>query len=197
MAQDQTAAPANAGHAAGVWKQPGEIDMTARLDTSEDRLERLETAKGFALEYRFDEALVLIAALRRELPMDVEVLRLLGNVLELRAFDVAERGRGKLIRSADYMAARQYYEQILQQDPHNCMAIIDLGDHYANLDAFDRAFSYYWKAFELLGNDGDRVARRAALEEMIAACDNLLREEQAVTRAAQLKTACEELLKKE
>jgi tetratricopeptide (TPR) repeat protein len=157
------------------------------------RLTRLEEARRLAIECRYDEALEAIDGLCREFPDDIEILRLNGNVLEQRALDEMEYSASKLTRSSDYMSARGCYEQILDLDSENTIALIDLGDHYKNLEAFDRAFTYYEQALRLLRAGKFRIGRSVELEELERVFDDLLREKSTADRAMKLKIACREL----
>ena len=64
--------------------------------------------------------------------------------------DRMEYSAKKLVTSSDYLAARACYEKILEIDPQNAKAHIDLGDHYRNLDANDKALGYYSEAMNVL-----------------------------------------------
>jgi tetratricopeptide (TPR) repeat protein len=107
------------------------------------RTERLEEAWGLGIQGYYDTALEILEDLLGKNPLDLGSLRLKGNLLELKEMDRLEYSGKKLISSDDYLAARKCYEKILEVEPLNIKALIDLGDHYRNLDANDRALEYY------------------------------------------------------
>lgn len=98
----------------------------------------------------YDLALNILDDLLKDVPTDIASLRMKGNLLELKTLDVMEHSQKTLTSSADYLAARECYKKILEIDPRNVRAHIDLGDHYKNLNANDRALEYYKQAIELL-----------------------------------------------
>lgn len=168
--------------------------MSANNVSRERRLQQLENARGLAMELNHDAALAAIESLLREFPDDVEGLRLKGNVLEQKALDDYEYSKEKLTRSSDYLLARNCYERILHLDHRNTLALIDLGDHYKNLEAFDKAFSYYEQAVDLLGTGERRLSRMDEIGELLDTCFDLSQKEQMAERAQRLKLACETLL---
>lgn len=159
------------------------------------RLQLLEGARALAVEGSYDYAIGLVEMLLRAFPGDLDGLRLKGNVLEQKTLDLYEYRQEKLTRSKEYLLARQCYEQILSSDPQNTLALIDLGDHYKNLDAYDKAFSYYEAAVDIFRSEKNRLDRKQEIEELLATCLDLSRRDQTIAKAHLLKSACEELLK--
>lgn len=122
-------------------------------------------------------------------------MRLKGNVLEQKALDENESSPRGVAISEDYLTALACYEQALEMDPRNTVALIDLGDHYKNVDAFDQAFTYYWSAMDLLETGEARIGAEPEIRELLSTCDDLLRYPSACERAQQLASRCNELLK--
>jgi tetratricopeptide (TPR) repeat protein len=168
--------------------------MAMNDDLREQRLQQLEQARALSIECSYDAALDLIEKLLLKHPDDAEVLRLKGNILEQKALDLNEYKRAKLTKSRDYLLARECYERVLRVDPRNTLALIDLGDHYKNLDAYDKAFSCYEQAIDLLRSGESRIGLRDEVEELLGTCLDLSRQKQTAERAQRLKLACEQLL---
>lgn len=168
--------------------------MAMNDDLREQRLQQLEQARALSMECNYDSALALVETLLGERSDDVEALRLKGNILEQKALDLNEYKRAKLTKSHDYLLARECYERVLRVDPRNTVALIDLGDHYKNLDAYDKAFSFYERAIDLLRSGESRVGRKNEVEELLSTCLDLGRQRQTAERARRLKLACEQLL---
>lgn len=163
-------------------------------DSREQRLQQLEQARALAMECSYDAALDLVEELLLKYPDDMEGLRLKGNILEQKALDLNEYIKAKLTKSPEYLLARECYEQVLRVDPRNTVALIDLGDHYKNLDAYDKAFAFYEQAVDLLRSGESRLGRADELEEILSTCLDLSRQKQTAERAQRLKLACEKLL---
>jgi tetratricopeptide (TPR) repeat protein len=159
------------------------------------RLRNLEDARALSVEGDYDNALETVQSLLRELPDDVEVLRLYGNILEQKALHLAEVQQTRLVGVPDYHLARQLYERILRLDPGNLLALIDLGDHYKNLDAYDRAFSFYHDAVALIRSYGRPHGRSEVLEELLSTSQDLGRQVETAERARHLALECEHLLR--
>ena len=160
----------------------------------EQRLQQLEQARALSTDCYYDAALDVVEKLLVKYTDDVEVLRLKGNILEQKALDLNEYKRVKLTKSRDYLLARECYERVLLVDPKNTLALIDLGDHYKNLDAYDKAFSCYEQAIDLLRSGESRIGLKDEVEELLGTCLDLSRQEQTAERAQRLKLACEQLL---
>jgi len=171
--------------------------MTKPDIKSADAVRRRGEAWELGLQGEYEAALKLIGALLLEHSSDLVALRMKGNLLELKALDLTEHSSKKLMSSKDYLAARDCYEKILQFDPRNTSALIDLGDHYKNLDAYDKAFSFYEQAVDLLRSGESRIDRKEKLEELLSTCLDLGREKKTAERAGQLKLVCEQLLESE
>lgn len=163
-------------------------------DLRGQRLQQLEQARALSTECRYDAALDLVEKLLVKHSDDVEVLRLKGNILEQKALDLGEDKRERLTKSRDYLLARECYERVLRIDPKNTVALIDLGDHYKNLDAYDKAFSLYEQAIDLLRSGESRIGKKEEVEELLSTCLDLGRQRATAERAQRLKVVCEQLL---
>lgn len=133
--------------------------------TQQTRIEQLESIRDLATEGSYDEAIRRISRFLRGAPHDLEAIRLKGNMLELKALDRAQYHCKKLLRSEEYLEARRCYERILKVDEGNTLALIDLGDHFANLGAHDKAGSYYEAALTLLRQGESRTSWRDEVAE--------------------------------
>jgi tetratricopeptide (TPR) repeat protein len=117
-----------------------------------------------------------------------------GNLLELKAFDVMEYSRKKLTSSADYLAARQCYEKILEVDSRNVKVHIDLGDHYRNLDANDKALEYYRGAANVLQQMPNSPAWKEDVEELLKAVALLTKHDRVAQEARSIEAWCSQAL---
>ena len=147
----------DAGRRSRLWHITAVIDMSDD-NSKQNRVQSLEEVRGLATEGSYKAALDLIGEFLARNPLDVEGWRLKGNVLELKALDANEYNSKRLTSSHDYMLARECYEKILGVDPHNTIALIDFGDHYKNLNAFDKAVSYYQQAADVLSREESRLS---------------------------------------
>ena len=129
----------------------------------------LEEIRNTALSGEYSDALSEIDKIIDGRPGYIDALRLKGNVLELRALDRAQSRGGSLLRCRDYVAARRCYEHILQLDPGNTLALIDLGDHFRNLGAAMKALEFYEQAIALLSSGRFGWSRK---EEIVEAFGN-------------------------
>lgn len=161
--------------------------MAINDDFRERRLQQLEQARALSMECCYDAALDLVEKLLVKHAGDVEALRLKGNILEQKGLDLNEYTMKKLTKSHDYLLARECYERVLRVDPKNTVALIDLGDHYKNLDAYDKAFSFYEQAIDLLRSGESRICQKDEVEELLSTCLDLGRQRQTAERARRLK----------
>ena len=129
--------------------------------------EQLEDIRNDAMNGLYGQSLSKLEQLLTERPTVTEALRLKGNILELRALDFAQYRTEKLLRSRDYIDARTCYEKILELDPTNTLALADLGDHFKNLKALDKAVSYFTRAVELLKAGESRLEWREEVQEIL------------------------------
>lgn len=166
-------------------------------DDGTDRVLRRGEAWELGLNGDYKSALAIIEQLLVESPTDLVALRMKGNLLELQTLDILEYSSRKLITSREYLAARKCYEQILNIDPQNTLALIDLGDHYKNLDAYDRAFSYYEQAISLLASTRKNPTLTEEIENLLGTFLDLSRNKETAERARDLKVTCEKLLNKQ
>lgn len=159
-----------------------------------NHLDRRAEAWELGAQGYYDAAFEILEGLLKEVPADVASLRMKGNLLELKTLEVMEHSRKRLTSSADYLAARDCYKKILEIDPHNVRAHIDLGDHYKNLEANDRALEHYEQALDLLqhaprGDDWNEDA-----EELLKAIALLTKHERLAAEAGLLEKRCKTLL---
>jgi tetratricopeptide (TPR) repeat protein len=154
------------------------------------RTDRLEEAWGLGVQGYYDAALEILECLLKENSLDTGSLRLKGNLLELKEMDLLEHSGKKLASSADYLAARECYEKVLQVDPGNVKANIDLGDHYRNLDANDRALEYYAKAVKLLQQIPKDKTWKEDLKELGKAIALLTKHDRLASEARSLEAWC-------
>lgn len=155
----------------------------------------LNGSRLLAMNCEYRAALSSIDEILRDYPGNLDALRLKGNVLEQKALDENELSPRKLAISEGYRAALECYEQVLKADPRNTVALIDLGDHYKNVDAFDQSFTFYGRAMDLLEAGEERIGAESEIRELLGTCDDLLRYPSARERAQRLAKRCSELLK--
>jgi tetratricopeptide (TPR) repeat protein len=165
-----------------------------RARTATSRTDRLEEAWGLGIQGYYDAALELLEGLLKENPLDAGSLRLKGNLLELKEMDLLEHSAKKLISSADYLSARGCYEKILEIDPGNVKARIDLGDHYRNLDANDKALGYYREAVMKLQQAPKEETWKEDVQELLAAVALLKKHDRLRAEASSLEAWCKQAL---
>lgn len=146
------------------------------------------------MEGRYADALRAISEFLGENPSDLEAKRLLANTLELKVLDRAQYRAEKLMRSAEYARARRCYEEILEADPTNTLALIDLGDHFGNLGAYDKARSYYEQAISVLRQGEFEVSWVDELNEVFDRYIDLSRQVGLVDEQKRLQREREQLL---
>jgi tetratricopeptide (TPR) repeat protein len=164
----------------------------SQQQTDINRSKRLEEAWGLGIQGYYDAALELLEDLLKENSLDVRALRLKGNVLELKEMDRLEYGGKKLVSSADYLAARECYEKILDLEPGYVKAYIDLGDHYRNLDANDKALEYYREAVRVLEQPPRDETWKEDVEELLQAVALLTKHDRLATGASLLEAWCKQ-----
>jgi len=162
---------------------------------SSRRVQRLEEAWGLGVQGYYDAALEIIDTLLQENPQDTGSLRLKGNLLELKEMDLMEYSGRKLISSADFVAARACYSRILEIEPGNVKAHIDLGDHYRNLGANDKALEYYREAVNLLQQMPQDETWKEDVEELGKAVALLKKHDRLAMDAGSLESWCVEALR--
>jgi len=167
---------------------------SAGSGSGDGRSERLEEAWGLGIQGHYDAALEILEELLKEDPSDVRALRLKGNLLELKEMDLLEHSGKKLVSSADYVAARGCYERILDIDPRYVKAYIDLGDHYRNLDANDKAVEYYKEAVRVLQQAPKDEGWKEDVEEVLKAVELLTKHDRLATVASSLAAWCKQSL---
>jgi|SRR6185437_14444091 len=162
--------------------------------TATDHINRRAEAWELGAQGYYDAAFEILEGLLKEVPADVASLRMKGNLLELKTLEVMEHSRKRLTSSADYLAARDCYKKILDIDPRNVRAHIDLGDHYKNLDANDRALEHYKQAIDLLQNASRHNDWNEDCEELLKAISLLTKHERLAAEAALLEKRCKALI---
>jgi tetratricopeptide (TPR) repeat protein len=161
---------------------------------ADNRTDLLEEAWGLGIQGYYDAALEILEGLLKENPLDKGSLRLKGNLLELKEMDRLEHSAKKLISSADYLAARGCYEKILEIDPGNVKARIDLGDHYRNLDANDKALGYYREAVMKLQQAPKKETWKEDVHELFKVVALLKKHDRLRAEASSLEAWCKQAL---
>jgi len=161
---------------------------------ADNRTDRLEEAWGLGIQGYYDAGLEIIEDLLRKMPADVGSLRLKGNLLELKAMDLLENSGRKLITSADYLAARPCYERILELEPGNVKARIDLGDHYRVLEANDKALEYYKDAARTLQLTPNGDTWKEDVQELLERVMLLAKYDRLAPEAKSLEVWCKQAL---
>jgi tetratricopeptide (TPR) repeat protein len=103
----------------------------------------------------------------------IEALRLKGNILEVAALEQADRDQDTPLKHPGMWEARRCYERILQLDPDNTLALIDLGDHFGNLYAYEKAEDFYQRAIALLERGVFRWSLGDEIQEVFDALADL------------------------
>jgi tetratricopeptide (TPR) repeat protein len=170
-----------------------ERDSTGQ-PAGDSRSERREEAWGLGIQGYYDAALEILEDLLKENPLDVVSLRLKGNLLELKEMDLLEYSGRRLTSSPDYLAARACYERILDVDPGNVRARIDLGDHYRNLDANDKAIECYSEAVRALQQSPKEGTWKEDVEELLKVVELLTKHDRLSGQAKSLESWCRKVL---
>jgi tetratricopeptide (TPR) repeat protein len=167
---------------------------TTEQRAADDRAVRLKEAWGLGIQGYYDAALEILEGLLKKTLADVGSLRLKGNLLELKEMDRLEYSGKKLTTSADYLAARQCYERILEIDPGNVKARIDLGDHYRVLEANDKALEYYREAATVLQQMPTGETWKEEVQELLDRVALLKKHDRLEAEAASLEAWCKQSL---
>jgi len=163
-------------------------------ETDTSRAKRLEEVWGLGIEGHYGAALDILRGLLGENSLDLVALRMKGNLLELKEMDRLEYCNKKLVSSTDYLTARECYKTILEVDPGNVKAYIDLGDHYGNLDANDKALEYYREAVRVLQLAPKDEAWKEDVEELHKAVALLKKCDRLSAEASSLEAWCSQAL---
>ena len=163
-------------------------------ETDTSRAKRLEEVWGLGIEGHYGAALDILRGLLGENPLDLVALRMKGNLLELKEMDRLEYCNKKLVSSTDYLTARECYKTILEVDSGNVKAYIDLGDHYRNLDANDKAVEYYKEAVRVLQQAPKDEGWKEDVEEVLKAVELLTKHDRLATVASSLAAWCKQSL---
>ena len=167
---------------------------TAEQGAADDRTERLKEAWGLGIQGYYAAALEILEDLLKKIPTDVGSLRLKGNLLELKEMDRLEYSGKKLTTSADYLAARSCYERILEIDPGNVKARIDLGDHYRVLEANDKALGYYKEAAKVLQQMPAGETWKGEVQELLDRVALLKKHDRLAPEASSIEAWCRQAL---
>jgi len=156
--------------------------------------DRRGNAWELGIQGDYDAALAVLQELIGENPTDIVSLRMKGNLLELKELERLENSAKKLTSSADYLAARQCYERILEIDPGNVRTRIDLGDHYQNLGAIDRALEYYKDAATCLQDTANRSTFKEDVQELLERASRLSSNTRHESEVKRLVAQCQQML---
>ena len=170
-----------------------ERDSTGR-QAGDSQSERRKEAWGLGIQGYYDAALEILEGLLKENPLDVASLRLKGNLLELKEIDLLEYSGRRLASSPHYLAARACYEKILEVDPGSARGRIDLGDHYRNLDANDKAIEYYSAAMRALQQKPKEETWKEDVEELLKAVGLLTKHDRLAGQAKSIESWCKDAL---
>jgi hypothetical protein len=105
--------------------------------------EQLQEAQALALSGDYSEAISLLEEYVGRNAGDLPARRFLANVLELKALDLTETSPTRLVTSPDFWRAQEILLDILNTHPFDVRSLCDLGDHFLNLQAIDRASEFY------------------------------------------------------
>ena len=131
--------------------------MHSHDDTTNDgaRAETLSEAQALALSGDYAAAVVLLETFLQRDSGDIPACRLLASVLELRALELAEYTPGRLVTSADFSRAQEILLGILEKYPRDVITLCDLGDHFLNMHAVDKASVFYTRALHAIEADAN------------------------------------------
>jgi tetratricopeptide (TPR) repeat protein len=167
---------------------------SANLNMTASQIDRRGDAWELGLNGDYDAALGILEELLDEAPADVVSLRMKGNLLELKVLDLLEHSAKKLSSSAEYLAARRCYERILELDPRNVTARIDLGDHYKNLGANDKALEYYREAASALQRTPNGSTWKQDVRDLLERVTQLAKHDRLAGEAKSLEAWCRQAL---
>lgn len=120
----------------------------------------LDDARMASLEGDYERALAIVDSILAGQPNDIEALRLKGNTIDLKIL-ACMRPVGIESRESEIVTARECYEKILAQDPHDYPALLDLADHCRNFGRKPEAQEQYKRLVDLLrvaAENGEDVA---------------------------------------
>lgn len=162
---------------------------------SRERLRILEAARELSLKGEYRAGVEMVEGLLQDSPSDIEAKRLKGNILELAALHRVQYEARKLLRSSQFLQARRCYEDILQADPNNTLAMIDLADHFKNLAAFEQAISYYDSALAVLRSGVYRLDWKDEIRTVYDGKIEIAQTQRRPGLVEGLRAECEEMLK--
>lgn len=116
--------------------------------------ETLEKVRMLSLTGEYSEALQIINTLLVDLPLNIQALRLKGNIIELWLFSGYETFSAKELESY-FATARECYEKILAIDKDNSYAMKDLADNLKEIGANTEAKKLY---LQLIGCLNQKIA---------------------------------------
>lgn len=125
-----------------------------------ERIQLLEKIRKLTLAGEYDQALSDVDKVLANNPEDQDALGLKGNIMELMQRDDE---------------ARMYYEKVLELNPTNVQAWVDLGDNYSNNQNISKALEYYDGACSLIKQGVIYAARLNEVEQAYFAKASLLK----------------------
>lgn len=134
---------------------------------SRQRTQKLERAKELALEGSYEPALQIIDDLLGDNRLDIDALRLKGNVLDLEVVHQTEL-LSNSEKAHKIELAKQCYEEALNISPNNVLALIDIADFWREQQQCAKALQYYDQALELLKHGQAYLSLEDELEEAYA-----------------------------
>lgn len=140
-------------------------------------------AREMFLEGRPADALKALEGMLAADADDLDALRLKGNILEFMALEQANRDQDTPLKHPGMWEARRCYERILELDPDNTLALVDMGDHFKNLYAYEQAEDYYGRAIGLLERGVSRWSLRDEINEAFDSLVDLYEETGRVSQA--------------
>ena len=161
---------------------------------ADDQTKRRRDAWELGLQGQYDAAIDVLGTLLKRHPSDIVSLRMKGNLLELKTMDRLEHSAKKLTSSSDYLEARRCYEKILEIDSQNVPARIDLGDHYRNLEANDKALECYREAMAALQQEPHGFAWKEDVRELLERVVPLTKLKRHAREASLLEAWCRQAL---
>lgn len=115
------------------------------------RVSHLEKAKQLAtLDKKYDNALNIVSRLLKLNGNDIDALRLMGNILDLKEMDNYNKSSLKNYSRPELENAKKYYDDILRLDPDNTLALIDIGNYWERRGDYKASLEHYNKVISLL-----------------------------------------------
>lgn len=131
------------------------------------RSERLHEAQALAVSGDLSGAIASLEAFLENSAGDIPARRFLANVFEQRALERAEVAPRRLVISPDFLRAQEILLDILQSHPRDVITLCDLGDHFINLQAFDRAAEFYSRALSVIAADASPSSWKDEIDDSL------------------------------